>query len=282
MIGNHGISASVAVSSQATVGELFAAGEMGLMKAFHCDELLVQVFQTRTEMGCRAGRDAAAYIKKLLQSKESINVMFAAAPSQNETLAELMKDTEIDWSRINAFHMDEYVGLAPEHPAGFCSYLNRTIFGLKDFRAIHLMNGNAVDPQEEADRYSRLLQENPLDVCILGIGENGHIAFNDPHAADFNDPQIVKIVKLDDRCRQQQVNDGGFGSVDQVPTHALTVTIPGLFKAKAMFCSVPAAAKADAVKRVIHGGISADCPATILRKHGYARMYVDADAGKYI
>ena len=255
---------------------------MGLIKAFNCNELRVQVFQTRTEMGYSAGCDAAAYIKKLLQSKEFINVMFAAAPSQNDILAELIKDTEIDWSRINAFHMDEYIGLAPEHPAGFHNYLNRNIFGLKNFRMVHLINGNAEDPQAEADRYGRLLKENELDVCILGVGENGHIAFNDPPVADFDDPQLVKIVMLEDCCRQQQVNDGCFSNIDQVPTHALTVTIPSLMKAKAMFCCVPTATKADAVKRMVHGDISIECPATILRKHGCAHLYVDADAGKYI
>lgn len=255
---------------------------MGLIKEFYCDELRVRIFHTRADMGHCAGREAAAYMKKLLQAKEHINVMFAAAPSQNETLAELINDPDIDWSRINAFHMDEYVGLAPEHSAGFRNFLNRSIFGIKNFRTVHLLNGNAENPQEEADRYSKLLQENPLDVCILGVGENGHIAFNDPPVADFDDPKLVKIVQLEERCRQQQVNDGCFANIDEVPTHALTVTIPALVHAKAMFCSVPAETKADAINRMIHGDVSTDCPATILRTHGSACLYVDAAAGKYI
>jgi len=252
---------------------------MAVLKEFHCDNLLVRVFDTRAAMGCCAGQEAAACIKTLLQQKESINVMFAAAPSQNETLAELIADPDIDWSRINAFHMDEYVGLAPEHPAGFRNFLNRAIFGLKNFKSVNLINGNADDPWAEATRYDRLLREHPLDVCLLGVGENGHIAFNDPPVADFEDKAYVKVVELEERCRQQQVNDGCFEHIDQVPTHALTVTIPGLTQAGVMFCSVPAPTKAEAIGHMVTDEISTACPATILRRHGCAKLYVDRDAG---
>jgi len=255
---------------------------MGLLKDFYCDKLRVRVFATRADMGRSAGREAAAYMKALLQEKEHINVMFAAAPSQNETLAALIGDPDIEWSRINAFHMDEYVGLDPTHPAGFRCFLDKAIFGLKNFKSVNLINGNAEDPLAEANRYSNLLKENPLDVCILGVGENGHIAFNDPLVADFEDPKFIKIVELEQRCRQQQVNDGCFAHIDAVPTHALTVTIPGLTQATAMFCSVPAPTKAEAIKHMICDEISTACPATILRKHDCAYLYVDADAGKYI
>ena len=247
-------------------------------------------------MGETAGKEAAAYIKDLLRQKESINVMFAAAPSQNETLAELIADAEIDWSRINAFHMDEYVGLAPEHPAGFRNFLNRAIFGLKNFKSVNLINGNAADAWEEAARYDQLLRDYPLDVCLLGVGENGHIAFNDPPVADFEDRMYVKVVELEQRCRQQQVNDGCFDELALVPTHAitltcpaltagtkmLTVTIPGLTQAGAMFCSVPAATKAEAISHMVNDEISTACPATILRRHNCAKLYVDQDAGSGI
>ena len=255
---------------------------MSVLRDFYCDKLHVRVFDTRKSMGACAGQEVAAAMKQLLAEKDHINVMFAAAPSQNETLAVLIGDPEIDWSRVNAFHMDEYVGLEPIHPAGFRNFLNRAIFGLKDFKSVNLLNGNADDPKREADRYSRLLQDNPLDICILGVGENGHIAFNDPPVADFEDPAFVKIVELEERCRQQQVNDGCFESLDQVPTHALSVTIPGLTQATQMFCSVPAATKAEAIDHMIHDEISTACPATILRRHSDARLYVDADAGKHI
>lgn len=255
---------------------------MAVIKEFHCDKLHVRVFDTRGAMGACAGQEAAAYIKALLEKKESINVMFAAAPSQNETLAELINDENIDWSRINAFHMDEYVGLDPAHPAGFRNFLNRAIFGLKNFKSVNLINGNAGDPWQEAARYDRLLREHPLDVCLLGVGENGHIAFNDPPVADFHDSAYVKVVELEQRCRQQQVNDGCFDHIDQVPTHALTVTIPGLTQAGAMFCSVPAATKAEAIAHMVNDPVSTACPATILRLHGNAKLYADADSGSRI
>ena len=255
---------------------------MAIIKDFNCDNLHVRVFDSRQAMGECAGQEAAAYIKALLNEKESINVMFAAAPSQNETLAELIADPDIDWTRINAFHMDEYVGLAPEHPAGFRNFLNRAIFGLKNFKSVNLINGNAPDAWEEAARYDQLLRDHPLDVCLLGVGENGHIAFNDPPVANFQDAAYVKVVELEQRCRQQQVNDGCFDTIDQVPTHALTVTIPGLTQAGVMFCSVPAATKAEAIGNMISGEISTACPATILRRHSNAKLYVDQDAGSKI
>ena len=195
---------------------------------------------------------------------------------------EILNDADIDWTRVNAFHMDEYVGLDPEHPAGFRNFLKRAIFNKKPFKTVNLLNGNADDPEQEAARYSQLLVDYPLDVCLLGVGENGHIAFNDPPVADFNDSKLVKVVKLDEICRQQQVNDGCFENIDQVPTHALSVTIPGLTSAKAMFCTVPAPTKANAIRAMINDEISTACPATILRKHDNAKLYTDADAGKYI
>lgn len=255
---------------------------MAVLKDFYCDKLHIRVFDSRKAMGDCAGAEVAACLKKLLAEKESINVMFAAAPSQNETLAALIADPDIDWARVNAFHMDEYVGLDAAHPAGFRNFLKRAIFDLKPFKSVNLLNGNAEDAEAEAQRYDRLLRDNPLDVCILGVGENGHIAFNDPPVADFNDPKYVKVVELEERCRIQQVNDGCFASVDQVPTHALSVTIPGLTQARSMFCSVPAATKAEAIEHMVNDAVSTACPATILRQHECTKLYVDADAGKHI
>lgn len=255
---------------------------MAILKEFNCDKLNVRVFDSRKAMGDCAGEEAAACIKKLLSEKDFINVMFAAAPSQNETLARIVADPDIDWSRVNAFHMDEYVGLDDAHPAGFRNFLKRAIFDLKPFKSVNLLNGNADDVEQEAVRYGNLLKENPLDVCILGVGENGHIAFNDPPVADFADPVFVKVVELEHRCRVQQVNDGCFEKLEQVPTHALSVTIPGLCAAKHMFCSVPALTKAEAIYHVVNDEISTKCPATILRLQDDAYLYTDADAGKDI
>lgn len=255
---------------------------MTIIKECYVDQLYVRVFDTQESMGCCAGREAADHIKALLKQKNTINVMFAAAPSQNETLASLTADPDIDWARINAFHMDEYIGLDPAHPACFRNFLKRSIFDLKNFKSVNLLNGNADNPEAEASRYTRLLCEHPLDVCLLGIGENGHIAFNDPPIADFNDPKLVKIVRLEQRCRQQQVHDGCFQTVSQVPTHALSVTITGLMQAAAMFCSVPRATKAEAVQHMLNNTISTICPATILRRHSCAKLYIDAAAGQYV
>ena len=218
---------------------------MACLAEVKCGLLQVQVFDTREEMGRRAGKDIAAKLKELLREKEEVNIMFAAAPSQNETLLTLMADAGIEWERVNAFHMDEYIGLKEDYPADFRSFLKNAVFSKKTFKSVNLINGNAEEPEKEAERYSELLRSHPLDICVLGVGENGHIAFNDPAEADFHDKKLVKIVELEERCRMQQVHDGCFREPDEGPSHALTVTIPGLCAAEWMYCSVPAAAKAE-------------------------------------
>ena len=161
-----------------------------------------------------------------------------------------------------------------------CNFLKDKIFGKLPFKSVNYINGQAEDMQKECERYSALLKKNPVDIVLLGIGENGHIAFNDPHVADFNDKALVKAVKLDDVCRQQQVNDGCFSAIDKVPQFALTLTIPTLVSAKHLVCTVPAATKAWAVERTVNGEISEQCPATIMRLHDDATMYCDSDSGK--
>ena len=255
---------------------------MALIKEMKTGKLLVKVFDTRNAMGEDAGKEAAACIRQLLKEKEEINIIFAAAPSQNETLETLIKEPGIEWERVNAYHMDEYVGLAPEHPAGFRNYLNRTIFEKLPFKTINLINGNAKDAYEEAKRYGELLLAHPVDLCLLGVGENGHLAFNDPGVAEFDDPVRAKVVPLDEVCRQQQVNDGCFEKIDEVPTHAITVTIPGLTAAKYMFCSVPAATKARAIKDMLSGEVTEKCPASILTEHEAAVLYLDKDSAAMI
>jgi glucosamine-6-phosphate deaminase len=255
---------------------------MAVLKDYFAGTLRVRVFDTRAAMGDCAGRDAARRLKTLLENKDEISVMFAAAPSQNETLAALRSDPDIDWSRINAFHMDEYAGLPPSHPAGFRNYLRRMLFDLLPFRSVHLIDGNARNPQEEAARYAALLSENPLDICLLGVGENGHVAFNDPPVADFHDPLLAKVVELDQACREQQVHDGCFARLEEVPTHAITVTVPGLTGAGALFCSVPSSTKAAAVQCMLGGQVTTGCPASILTRHPDAALYLDADSGRHI
>ena len=252
------------------------------MQTFCFEKLTVKKADSRAEMGKLAAADCAETLRALLAEKETVSMIFAAAPSQNETLAALAAEPDIDWSRVIAFHMDEYVGLANDHPQSFGTYLREHVFSLLPFKAIYYIHGDAADPAEECARYGKLLADNPVDIVCLGIGENGHIAFNDPGVADFNDPYPVKLAELDDVCRMQQVHDGCFPTIDDVPTHAFTLTIPSLTHAKHLFCSGPAATKAEAVYRTCTEEITENCPATIMRRHDHAVMYVDPDSGRKI
>ncbi len=246
------------------------------------DKLQVFVAESRAQMGVISGQDVAMMLKVLLEEKDELNVMFAAAPSQNDVLAELISDRDIDWTRINGFHMDEYIGLSADAPQGFGNFLRERIFGKLPFKHVYYIDIAAKDPQAEADRYEQILKDHPMDVCILGVGENGHVAFNDPGEAKFDDERLVKTVQLDERCRQQQVNDGCFATIDDVPKTAMTVTIPGLCRAKAMFCVVPTTNKAEAIGRMLCGEIDELCPASILRRKNGARLYLDPAAASQI
>lgn len=233
----------------------------------------LQIFETREEMGKAAAREAAQTLRELLEKQEYINCIFAAAPSQNEFLDALVQE-DLPWDRINAFHMDEYIGLQQGSQESFSGFLNRAIFDRVPFRSVNLLNGMA-DPQEECARYTKLLEATPPDVVFMGIGENGHIAFNDPPVADFNDPLKIKVVELDQACRMQQVHDKCFPSIDEVPKEALTLTVPTLLSAKYLFCIVPGKLKAAATAAALTGEISTKCPASILRTHKNCRMYID-------
>lgn len=241
-------------------------------------KMKVKIYETRDEMGEGAADDIANAIKKLLAEKEEINMIFAAAPSQNDMLLHLCEKDEIEWERINAFHMDEYIDLSADAPQCFSNFLKKYIFDLKPFKSVNLINAAATNPETECERYANLLKENPVDIVCMGIGENGHIAFNDPHVAEFDDKMVVKPVKLDEVCRNQQVNDGCFETIDEVPQYAITLTIPTLISAKYNFCVVPAKTKAVAVKNTVEGEISEACPASILRNKDNAIMYCDADS----
>lgn len=252
------------------------------MKTFDKDLLKVNIYASRDEMGAAAARDVKAAILRALDTKESINMIFAAAPSQNEVLANLANDKEIPWGRVNAFHMDEYIGLDKDAPQGFGNFLNKAIFGIAPFKSVNYIDISAPDADEECARYSDLLREYPVDIVVLGIGENGHIAFNDPPFADFSDDKLVKSVKLDEVCRNQQVNDGCFATIDDVPTHALTLTVPALMSGKELYCIVPARTKANAVKETLYGEITPACPASVLRTHKCATLYLDPDSASLI
>lgn len=250
---------------------MYKAGKAGKMK--------VELFETREAMGQQAAKDAAEALKAVIAEKGSCHVIFAAAPSQNEFLAALC-ESDVDFTKVYAYHMDEYIGLAADAPQGFGNFLRRSIFEKVPFAGVEYLNGGAEDIEAEATRYSQLLVDHQPDLVFMGIGENGHIAFNDPHVAHFDDPYMVKRVELDERCRNQQVNDGCFERLEQVPTHALTLTIPALTSAKQVFCMVPAATKAEAVGKTVMGEIRELVPATILRMHENAVLYVDRESGR--
>lgn len=243
--------------------------------------LEAEIFSTREEMGAAAARDIAGAIGSVLSCSEYCNMIFAAAPSQNEVLAALAADKSVDFRRVNAFHMDEYCGLAEDAPQRFGNFLNAAIFSKVPFHAVHYLNGLAEDVEGECARYGALLEKYPADIVCLGIGENGHIAFNDPPVADFRDPVLVKRVALDEICRRQQVHDGCFRTLDQVPKYALTLTVPALMGGKKLFCVVPSALKAEAVARTLNEPVDEACPATAMRLHRAAKLYLDEDsAGK--
>jgi len=253
-----------------------------MIKKFKVDELIVQVYENRALMGEAAAKATSERIRQLLKENETINIIFAAAPSQNEFLENLSKEREIDWSRIRAFHMDEYVDLPEDAPQRFGNFLKERIFDKLPFKWVFYLDGNASDLDEECSRYADVLKEYPAEIVCMGIGENAHIAFNDPHVADFNDPYLVKVVDLDPECRNQQVNDGCFKSIDEVPSKALTLTIPALMNAQYAFCMVPGKTKAKAVANTLNGEISELYPSTILRKHPNASLFLDKDSASHL
>lgn len=251
---------------------------MQMLKNVQADKLEVKIFETRAEMGQCAANEISACIKKLQEEKDEINIIFAAAPSQNETLESLIATEGIAWDKINAFHMDEYIGLPANAPQAFGNFLKARIFDKVNFKSVNYIYAADETYEETCERYSTLIAKHPIDIVCLGIGENGHIAFNDPWVADFQDSAAIKRVELDEVCRNQQVNDGCFAKLEDVPKFALTLTVPTLVHADYMFCTVPAATKADAVYNTINCEVNEDVPATIMRWHDHAVMYCDKDS----
>ncbi|HEY8423297.1 MAG TPA: glucosamine-6-phosphate deaminase [Clostridia bacterium] len=250
------------------------------MKALKDSALRIHIFDTRIEMGQAAADCCEKAINEMLKTKAEINMIFAAAPSQNEFL-DALSAKAIDFSRINAFHMDEYAGLSSNAKQCFANYLKERIFGKVNFKSVNIINAEK-DPEKACQDYAKLLVSHMPDIVCMGIGENGHIAFNDPPVADFNDKELVKLVELDPICRQQQVNDKCFDKIEDVPKFAVTLTVPALMSAKKIICVVPGATKAQAVKNTLFNEINEACPATILRTHKDADMFLDVLSAQYI
>jgi glucosamine-6-phosphate deaminase len=246
-------------------------------REFTVDSLKVRIFGDRDRMGRACAAEATVQIRAIIARQGSANLIFASAPSQLEMLAGLMAEPDIDWLHVRAFHMDEYMNLPWDAPQSFGHYLRTRFFTRLPFGEVFYIDGCAPDAQAECDRYAALLRRHPVDICFLGIGENGHIAFNDPHIADFNDPKLVKtLTDLDPTARAQQVHDGWFARLDDVPSAAYTLTVPALVAAPLVYACVPGSTKAAIVKRTIEGPIGPDCPGTAIRRHPAAQLYLDA------
>ena len=245
-----------------------------LLQSFTVDAVHVEIHADRPACGRHAADFVIAEIQKTLTAKPIAAVIFATGASQYEFLETIIGRTDVAWDRVRAFHLDEYLGISDRHPASFRRYLHDRLFDHISFESVRLLEGDAVDPQAEAARYDALLRAQPIDVACIGIGENGHLAFNDP-PADFETDAWVHIVELDEACRRQQVGEGHFPDMAAVPAQALSLSIPAIMAAQVISCVAPDARKATAVANALQGPITPNCPASVLRRHGGTRLYLD-------
>jgi glucosamine-6-phosphate deaminase len=244
------------------------------MKEIKTENLNVKIFVNKDEMGKAAAISVAEKLNAAISEKGFANLILATGASQFQFLEHLQKQA-IDWKKITVFHLDEYKDMQVTHPASFRKYLKERILDKVQPKEVYYLNGDAPDVEAEVLHYENLLKEHPIDVGCIGIGENGHIAFNDPPVADFNDPKLVKVVELDEPCRNQQLGEGWFPTLDDVPTHALSLTITAIMNCKHISCVVPDERKAEAVFNTLNAEISTACPATILRTHPDCILYLD-------
>ena len=249
------------------------------MTTFKKENLTVKIYQNKNEMGEAAALYVAETLNDEIIQKGYANLILATGASQFSFL-EYLQLQQIDWKKITVFHLDEYKGMPVTHPASFRKYLKDRILNKVQPGKVYFLEGDANDIDAEILRYEELLKQHPVDIACIGIGENGHIAFNDPPVADFNDPRLVKVVELDEACRKQQLGEGWFSTFDDVPTHALSLTIPAIMGCKKISCVVPDQRKADAVFNALNAELSTACPATILRKHANTVLFLDEDSAK--
>jgi glucosamine-6-phosphate deaminase len=247
-------------------------------RAFRVGRLAVEVHPDRRSLGREAARAVAAEIAGLVARDRRAAVVFASAPSQNELLEALRSDPAVDWPKVTAFHLDEYVGLPADHPASFRRFLQQRLFDHVRIGAFHGLDGQAPSLGAECARYAALLRRERPSLAILGVGENGHLAFIDPPCCDFHDPEDVRVVELDGACRAQQVHDGAFARLEDVPRTALSLTIPCLLRVATAVAVVPGPAKRAAIAAALEGPVTRACPASILRRHPRATLFLDVDS----
>ncbi len=253
-----------------------------LIRSFTVDALPVRVFASQSAMSDDAAFTVREILADALARQGQARVILATGNSQIDFLSRLAALGGVDWSCVTLFHMDEYIGLDRDHPACFRRYLRERVERVLHPRAFHYIEGDAPDAHIECARYAALLRAEPVDLCCLGVGENGHLAFNDPPVADFNDPHAVKIVEMDHACRMQQVGEGHFPNAEAMPKHAVTLTIPMLCSAKKLVCLCPETRKAAVVKTMLQGPIATSCPASILRTQPHALLLLDKDSASLL
>lgn len=246
--------------------------------SFQVDALSVLVYNDEAEMVQNVALQVQEYLQNCIKRQGKAAVILATGNSQIQFLHALITLGGVDWSKITFFHLDEYLGINAEHPASFRRYLRDRVEKRTNPAAFHYIEGDTMQPLEECDRYTKLLQAQPIDLCCLGLGENGHLAFNDPAVACFDDPHPVKLVKLDNVTRQQQVNQGHFPTLESVPQYAFTLTLPTICAAKKIVCLAPEQRKASVVKELLVKPLSTALPASILRKQPQASLFLDLDS----
>ena len=251
-------------------------------KTLLAESLPVRIYAREVDLAQDVALIARDYLSGVLAQQPTAAVILATGNSQIKFLEALIALGGVDWSRLTLFHMDEYLGITRDHSASFRRYMRERFEARVKPGKFNYLEGDALQPLEECDRYTRLLTAQPIDLCCLGIGENGHIAFNDPPVAEFDDRHKVKLVKLDEACRQQQVGEGHFPSLESVPRYAFTLTIPMLCSARRMLCIAPEKRKARAVKATLQDPISTACPASILRRQSHATLFLDADSASLL
>jgi len=252
-----------------------------MRKTFFKNNLKVEIFDNEKKMGQAAASFVVENLNNTIKIIGYANLILGTGTSQYPLIESLLNE-ELNWGKINLFHLDEYIGLSDQHPASFRKFLKDRVVDIINPKNVYYLQGDAGDINSEIRRYESLLKSNPIDVACIGIGENGHIAFNDPAFADFNDPELLKIVELDNVCRKQQVGEGWFINIDQVPKTAVTLTIPAIMSSKVLCCTVPAKRKAEAVYNTLIKEINTSCPASIIRKHDNAILFLDDNSSMKI
>ena len=237
------------------------------------DNLSVRINNSAEKLAQDAAILAINYLQSLLTYRETVSIVLATGNSQLKFLDKIVSSENLDWSRIVLFHLDEYLGITAEHPGSFRYYLHHQVERRVKPKIFNYIQGDAPQPIAECERYSKLLNQQAIDLCLLGIGDNGHLAFNEPHLADFNDPQTVKLVRLETKTRQQQVNGGYFPNLAAVPSYAYTLTIPTICAAQKIFCLAAGSHKAKVVEQTLKNAIAPNFPATILRRQSHATLF---------